>query len=403
MLFKYKIKNKEGNITEGTTEAVDRFAVARDFREKGITPILIEEQKKNSFNISLDGIFGGVKMQDLILFTKNLSGMLKAGLSAGRALSVLEKQTPKAFFKKIITDLIDEINNGGTLSGGLAKKPKAFSPLFVSMVRAGEESGNLAGALTEIAMNLEKANSLTKKVKGAMMYPGVIISAMVIIGILMFAFVVPTLANTFKELGVTLPPTTRFVLWLGDAISNNLVLTLLGVVFLGIGLYFLFTAKASQKYIDFVVLKLPVFGTMARELNTARTARTLSSLILSGVSITRAIEITRDVVQNVYYKKVMEDAVKSVEKGLPFAKIFDENPKLYPVMMTEMVQVGEETGKLADMLQEIAIFYENEIENKTKNLSTIIEPILMILIGAGVGFFALSMITPLYSVLNNIG
>ncbi len=342
-------------------------------------------------------------MQDLILFTKNLAGMLKAGLSAGRALSVLEKQTPKEFFKKIITSLIDEINNGGTLSSGLAKKPKAFSPLFVSMVRAGEESGNLAGALTEIGMNLEKAHSLTKKVKGAMMYPGVIISAMVIIGILMFAFVVPTLANTFKELGVKLPPTTRFVLWLGDAISNNLILTLLGVVLFGVGLYILFTAKASQKYIDFVVLKLPVFGTMARELNTARTARTLSSLILSGVSITRAIEITRDVVQNVYYKKVMEDAVKSVEKGEPFAKIFEKNSKLYPIMMTEMVQVGEETGKLADMLTEIAIFYENEIENKTKNLSTIIEPILMILIGTGVGFFALSMITPLYSVLNNIG
>ncbi len=403
MLFKYKIKNKEGNIIEGTTEAVDRFAIARDFREKGSIPIVIEEQKKNSWNISFDGILGGVKMQDLILFTKNLAGMLKAGLSAGRALSVLEKQTPKEFFKKIITSLIDEINNGGTLSSGLAKKPKAFSPLFVSMVRAGEESGNLAGALTEIGMNLEKAHSLTKKVKGAMMYPGVIISAMVIIGILMFAFVVPTLANTFKELGVKLPPTTRFVLWLGDAISNNLILTLLGVVLFGVGLYILFTAKASQKYIDFVVLKLPVFGTMARELNTARTARTLSSLILSGVSITRAIEITRDVVQNVYYKKVMEDAVKSVEKGEPFAKIFEKNSKLYPIMMTEMVQVGEETGKLADMLTEIAIFYENEIENKTKNLSTIIEPILMILIGTGVGFFALSMITPLYSVLNNIG
>ncbi len=403
MLFKYKIKNKEGNIIEGTTEAVDRFAVARDFREKGSIPILIEEQKKNSWNISFDGIFGGVKMQDLILFTKNLAGMLKAGLSAGRALSVLEKQTPKEFFKKIIASLIDEINNGGTLSSGLAKKPKAFSPLFVSMVRAGEESGNLAGALTEIGMNLEKSNSLTKKIKGAMMYPGVIISAMVIIGILMFAFVVPTLANTFKELGVKLPPTTRFVLWLGDFISNNLIFTLLGAILFGVGLYFLFTAKASQKYIDFVVLKLPVFGTMARELNTARTARTLSSLILSGVSITRAIEITRDVVQNVYYKKVMEDAVKSVEKGAPFAKVFEDNSKLYPIMMTEMVQVGEETGKLADMLTEIAIFYENEIENKTKNLSTIIEPILMILIGTGVGFFALSMITPLYSVLNNIG
>lgn len=156
------------------------------------------------------------------------------------------------------------------------------------------------------------------------------------------------------------------------------------------------------KPIDFVVLKIPILGTLAQEINTARTARTISSLLSSGVSIVRAVEITEDVVQNVYYKEVLNKAREAIEKGAPFSKVFEANEKLYPVMMAEMVEVGEETGKLSDMLLQIALFYEEEVENKTKNLSTIIEPFLMIFIGAGVGFFAISMISPLYSILGSI-
>jgi len=156
------------------------------------------------------------------------------------------------------------------------------------------------------------------------------------------------------------------------------------------------------KYIDFVVIRLPVIGGLAKELNTARTARTMSSLLLAGVSITRAVEITEDVVQNVYYKEVLGEAKVALERGAPFSEVFNAHPKLYPVMMSEMIQVGEETGNLSDMLLQISSFYEEEIENKTKNLSTIIEPVLMLIIGSGVGFFAISMISPLYSVLDNI-
>ena len=270
------------------------------------------------------------------------------------------------------------------------------------MVRAGEESGNLAGALSDIGLNLEKANSLTKKIKGALIYPGVIMSAMVVIGVLMFAFVVPTLANTFKELGVTLPLSTRLLIFFGNFFSNNLILTFVIILSLGLGLYLIFRAKVMAKYIDFAIIKIPVIGNLAKELNTARTARTISSLLLSGVSITRAVEITEDVVQNIYYKKVLQEAKEAVEKGAPFSQAFTTHSDLYPVMMSEMIQVGEETGKLSDMLLQIALFYEEEIENKTKNLSTIIEPVLMIIIGAGVGFFAISMISPLYSILGEI-
>jgi type IV pilus assembly protein PilC len=270
------------------------------------------------------------------------------------------------------------------------------------MVHAGEESGNLAGVLSEIGANLEKSHALTKKVKGALIYPGIVLSAMVLIGVLMFAFVVPTLAKTFKDVGAELPASTQFIVFLGNFFSHYLLLSLFLVVALAGGTVFLFKASWMAKYIDFIVLRLPAIGKMTKELNTARTARTISSLLVSGVSIIRSIEITQDVVQNIYYKQALEQAKESIQKGLPFSQIFINNPKLYPIMMAEMVQVGEETGRLSDMLLQIAVFYEEEIQNKTKNLSTIIEPVLMVVIGAAVGFFAMSMITPLYSVMNNI-
>jgi len=404
MLFKYKAKSKSGEIFEATAEAVDRFALSHDLKSHGNTPISIKEKKGDPFNflVILNRIFSQVKTEEKIIFTKNLSGMLKAGLSLSRALSVLKKQTKNVTFNNVLTSLSNEIDSGGTLSSGFVKFPNVFSKLFVSMARAGEESGDLAGALSEVGVNLEKSHSLTKKVKGALIYPGIILSAMVLIGVLMFAFVVPTLANTFKELGVELPTSTKFIIALGNFFSQYLFLSFVLIIGSVAGIVSFLRASFMTKYTDFLIIKLPVIGNLSKELNTARTARTMSSLLLSGVSIIRAIEITGDVVQNIYYKKVLEQAKKEIEKGAPFSKAFEENPNLYPIMMIEMVQVGEETGKLSDMLLQIATFYEREIENKTTNLSVIIEPVLMIIIGAAVGFFAISMISPLYSILDSI-
>lgn len=405
MLFTYKVKLKSGEIFEGSQEAIDRFTLSRELRSRGDTPLAITEKSSNFLDkISIfNNLFSGVKVAEQIIFIKNLSGMLKAGLSLARALSVLKKQTKNKTMNKVLVSLINDINAGETLSSGLAKFPEVFSKLFVSMTRAGEESGNLSGALSDVGTNLEKSHALTKKINGALIYPGVIMSAMVVIGILMFAFVVPTLASTFKELGVTLPTSTRVLIFMGNFFSENLILTFVLVVGLAFGTYLIIRAKFMAKYIDFVFLKFPLVKNLVKELNTARTARSMSSLLLSGVSITRATEITEDVVQNTYYKKVLNKARLEVEKGAPFSKVFEESSNLYPVMMSEMIQVGEETGKLSDMLLQIALFYEGEIENKTKNLSTIIEPLLMVVIGVGVGFFAISMISPLYSILGSIG
>jgi len=405
MLFSYKAKSKDGKIVEGVLDAPDRIALARELRSHGDIPLTIQEQnKKISDKIPIfKNIFSRVSVNEQIILTKNLSGMLKAGLSLFRALSVLQKQTKNPRLGNILTSLSDDINGGEALSYGLLKFPDVFSKLFVSMVRAGEESGNLAGALSDIGLSLEKSHSLTKKVKGALIYPGVILSAMVVIGVLMFAFVVPTLAGTFKELGIVLPTSTRLIIFLGNFFSNNLILTFIIIIAGASSFFILFRAKFMAKYIDFTVVRIPLIGNLAKELNTARTARTMASLLSSGVSIVRAVEITEDVVQNIYYKEVLEKAKNAVEKGAPFSEAFLANTKLYPIMMSEMIQVGEETGKLSDMLVQVALFYEGEIENKTKNMSTIIEPILMIFIGTSVGFFAISMISPLYSILGSIG
>ncbi len=401
MKFYFKSQKKTGEIVEGFTEAEDRFALARDIRGRGDMPLVARatDEKKTTANSVLHFNFTArIKLEDKILFTRNLSGMLSAGLSLARALSILEKQTNNIKFKGVITALIADINKGTTFSESLQKFPKVFPTIFVSMARAGEESGSLAKSLLQVGSNLEKSYALKRKIKGAMTYPLVILIAMLVIGILMFIFVVPTLIQTFKDLGGDLPASTKFIIFLSDTISGH-PLTLVGVIgALVVGGMFLMRIPVVNKGMDWLIVRLPAIGLIAQEVNTARTARTLSSLLDAGVSMTRCLEITRDVLQNAFYKEVITEAIASVQKGTALSASFKAHTEIYPVMMGEMVEVGEETGKVASMLNDIATFYEEEVDAKTKNLSTIVEPVLMIIIGAAVGFFAISIIQPLYSI-----
>ena len=403
MKFKYKIQGRDGKVVEGVKDSPDKFTLARELREEGGVPLSIEESSdkpKGGF-LKIE-LFKGISLSEKIIFTNNLSGMLSAGLSLTRALAVLEKQTKNNALKKVLESLIESINGGNTMSDSMKKFPKVFSPLFISMVRSGEESGGLPKTLQEVGINLKKSYDLKKKVKGALMYPSIILCAIFIIAVLMMIFVVPTLIKTFKEVGGDLPGSTKFVIWLSDSISQHTILFLL-VTFAIVGVFVFFAkSKFTQKYFDYIVLRLPVIGNIAMEVNTARTARTLSSLLTSGVDMSRALNITEDVLQNIYYKQLIKDAVVSIEKGGVLSASFKEAKHLYPIMMGEMIEVGEETGNLSKMLIDIANFYEEEVDNKTKDLSTIIEPILMVFIGGAVGFFAVSMISPMYSVMNNI-
>lgn len=403
MKFKYKEQNKEGKIVEGFGESTDTFSMAKEIRERGGIPMSIRESDgKEAKSILKVDLFKRVSLSEKIMFTNNLSGMLSAGLSLTRALSVLEKQTANNTFKDILKNLIDGINKGDTLSSGMKKYPKVFSGVFVSMVHSGEESGGLPKTLSEIGLTLKKTYELNKKIKGALIYPSIIVFAIFVIGVLMMIFVVPTLTATFKDIGVELPAATKIIIFISDSLSQHFFIFALAVGGL-VGIGFLFAKmKITQRYFDLFILKVPVLGTLLKEMNTARTARTLSSLLLSGVDVSRALAITEDVLQNIHYKELIHNSIVSIEKGVALSASFKENTNLYPVMVGEMIEVGEETGNLSSMLLDIATFYESEVDDKTKNLSTIIEPVLMLFIGVVVGFFAIGMMKPMYSVMDNV-
>src|SRR3989338_5025715 len=276
--------------------------------------------------------------------------------------------------------------------------------VMLSRVKADELvmiTRNLGSMLTAgltVTRAISVIERLTKKIKGAMIYPAIVVTVMVIIGVLMMIYVMPQITGVFKGMDMDLPATTQFLIATSDFFAAHTLLTSAIMIGSVIGVMYFLKSKVGRVATSWVIPRLPVIGTMAKETNSARTARTLSSLLNSGVDVIQAIEITEEVVQNVFYKKILRDARMRVEKGTALSEVFIERTDLYPILVGEMILVGEETGQISGMLNELAIFYETEVERKTKDLSTIIEPLLMVAIGAGVGFFALAMIAPIYSI-----
>ena len=405
--FIYTGTTREGEKVSETVEAVDKFAVYDIARANGHVVLKVNEVGKNTFGLNfntekIDAFLSRVKDDELVSLTRNLASMLTAGLSLTRALSFLERQSRNKKLIVTLRSIREDINKGQTFHDALGKFPKIFSDLYVAMVRAGEESGQLSESLQTLALQMQRSSSLKKKVKGAMMYPSIVVIIMMIIGALMMIYVVPTLTATFSSLNTKLPITTRILIGTSDFMSQHAFLVLMGM-FGGIGacIYFLRT-QLGKKIFHFGITKVPVIGVMIKEVNSARTARTLSSLLTSGVDVINAIKITEDVLQNIYYKAILAEAAVRVEKGIVLSEVFIERTNFYPILVGEMIAVGEETGQIAKMLQELATFYETEVDQKTKDLSTIIEPILMVVIGGVVGFFALAMIAPIYSLSDSI-
>lgn len=402
-LFTYKGENQTGEPVTNTITADDRFAVYAVARAEGHTVTSIEEgsnlKLKKIFNVGrINYLLSRVKEDELVMLTRNLSSMLTAGLTVSRSLSVIERQSKNPRLKGVIKRVMERINQGDQFNQALAEFPAVFSDLYVSMVSSGEESGKLSEALKTLALQMERASNLKKKIKGAMIYPAIVISVMVLIGILMMIYVMPQITGVFKGMNKELPVTTQFLIGTSDFMVKYTVFVFIGLFAFVAGFLSFLKSKIGKVVTSWLFPRLPVIGTMAKEANSARTARTLSSLLSSGVDVMRAIEITEEVVQNVFYKKILREARARVEKGTALSEVFIERSDLYPILVGEMILVGEETGQIAGMLTELAIYYENEVERKTKDLSTIIEPLLMVVIGGGVGFFALALIGPIYSI-----
>lgn len=400
MIFEYKIINKEGKITTGEKEGGDIMQVTDTLKEEGfsVVSVMPKSKKPTSFNFSLKAF----KTHEKITFAGNISSMLEAGLALSRTLEVISRQTRNIKTKKIIEEINQKIKAGSTFSSALENYPKIFGSLFVSMTKAGEESGNMADAFKNIAGQLEKNYLLSKKIKGAMVYPGVIVAAMSVVGFFMMTYIVPTLSKTFKEIGVELPKSTQLIIGLSDFLQNQ-TLAFFGTLLVLVTIFILFfKSSVGKKILDNILVKAPLFGELTKQINSARTARTLSSLLKAGVPYLQAIQITKGVVSNHIYKAILEKAEKKIETGDKVSQVFTDNEKYYPPFVGEMVAVGEETGELNEMLLKVAEFFEEEVDQKTKNMSTIVEPLLMLIVGIVVGFFAISMISPMYSLVDNI-
>lgn len=402
--FFYTAKNAvTGESSGGEIEAKDEKSLAQDLRTQGLLLTSFkQEEEGSSLQVKFFDRFKKVPLKEKMTFTRNLAVMVSSGLTISRAVQNLSLQTKNKTFKKILESVNDDLQAGKTLSEGLGAYPAVFNELFVNMVYVGEVSGNLEEVLDILALQLEKENDLLSKVRGALIYPAVIVVAMIGIGILMLVYILPKITGVFKDMNVELPATTRAIMALSDFIRGHAILTVSLAVITIVAVKLFSGTKAGKRFFGFLFVHMPIVGNIVIKVNCARFARIYSSLLKSGVSVVNALNIVSKTLSNVYYKDALEEAIAEVQKGVDLSKVIIKYPAIFPLLVPQILEVGEETGKTETVLQRLAEFYEEEVSQITKNMSSIIEPILMLFIGGGVGFFAVAMLQPMYSVLENI-
>lgn len=386
-------------------EAKDTHQLAETLKNQGFILIKAELEKggseKRKINFSIP-FFGGVSLTERMMFTRNLQVMISAGLPLPRSLEALALQSKSKVFKKALLEIKEEVTKGKSFSETLGKYPNIFSELFQSMIKVGEESGTSEEVLKVLTRQMEREHELKSKIQGALMYPAVIVTAMIGIGILMLVMVVPKLAETFKELEIELPATTKIVIGLGTFLAEKWFLVIPIIVVFSFFFWMVLKTQTGKKIIDTLLLKIPIISSLIKKTNSAYTVRTLSSLIASGVPIVKSLEIVSGTLGNVHYKNAVLAAAQIVKKGGKLSEALSVYSDIYPPIVFQMIQVGEETGETSSILAKLADFFEEEVGNATQNLASVIEPILMLIIGGVVGFFAISMVQPMYSMLGAI-
>ena len=407
MLYAFRAVDAAGKTLAAERESASERELADSLRREGY--LLLDAREPTKFSVGgfrmpaiVSHLFGRVSLVERMVFSRNLAVMVGSGLAITRALDALAEQSSNARFHEIIQSVRQAVVNGKTFADGLRPYEYVFGTLFLNMVESGEISGNLVRVLTILSRQMKRDHDLVSKVRGAMMYPAIVLSALVLIGVLMMVYVVPTLTQTFIGLGIKLPITTRIVIGTSEFLLHDYVYVLIGLAIAAFGAYGFAKSEGGKHTLGTIILRVPVFGPLIQKFNSARFARTLASLISSGIPITKALEVTAGVLGNVHFREALTGAAVEIQQGEPLSNILKQHSKLFPPMVTEMVEVGEETGTISKMLLRLALFYEEEVTNTTKNLSSIIEPILMVVIGAIVGFFAISMIQPIYGGLGNL-
>lgn len=339
-----------------------------------------------------------VPLKERLFFVQHLGIMLKSGISLSTALKTLAEQTENKFFKKVLSDVGITVEKGSTFADSLKIYQKVFGPMFISMVEAGELSGKLEDVLHQLYIQMKKENALISKVKGAMTYPAVIIIAMIGIGAFMITVIIPRVTSTFIEMQVELPLPTKILIGISNAIINNGLLSAIIFIVLIIGTIQILKTQKGKYIFQAMLLKAPIFAPIIKKINIARFARNISSLLKTDIMIIKTFNITANVISNLHYRNAILDMGSKIKKGGKLNEVIKTYPKLFNPVVTQMVAIGEETGELDNILAELAEFYEEEIDQIMESLPSIIEPLLILMLGLGVGGVAIAIIMPMYSI-----
>ena len=400
--FTYIALGKDGHKEESTISAPTAAAAGHMLKEQGLLPTQIFEKVSGGSLFSGISKLSSISLGEKITFIENLSVMLRAGIAVSRSLQILAKQTKNKRFQTILLDVYSQVEAGKSLGESLEKYPNVFSNIFSSMIKVGELSGNLDKSLEYLGIQLQREADLKSKVRGAMIYPMVILSAMIIIGVLMSIYVLPSLTATFQDSGVALPITTQIVIAFANFMSGHSVLAIGGLfVFFG-GITAILRTSQGQRALDFILLHMFIINVIDQKINLARFARVLSSLLKSGIPIVEGLEVASNSLDNSYYKNVIAQSAVDVKLGKPLSESLDKSNQLFPALIIQMLQVGEESGTVEAILDQLASHFEAEIDNTLKNLSSILEPLLLLIIGGVVGLLAMAIIAPIYSISQTI-
>jgi len=397
-LYTYKAKNEEGKIVEDVVQASNKKEVVVALKIENLQVLTVKnfESKVRSF------FRGGVSTSEKAAFCRFLATMLRAGLPLPEALDIIKQETKSAKLKHILFDAIFHIEKGQTLSSVLAKYKIDFDAVFLTMIKAGEESGTLDKSFDYLSKQLLASHELSQKVKSSLIYPAVIVVAMIGNAFIMLGFVLPKMSDVFLDLNVKMPAVTKFMLNAGKSVGENLALTFgifFSIIFFVI---LLFLLRPTRKIILSYLLKLPVVNKVMDQLDTARFARTLSTLLKSGVPIMAALDVCSDVLKQPGLRSQAKEFSSGVAKGKSLSDILVQQKHSFPVTLIQTIRTGEKTGSLELVLEELAIFYELEVDYALKKATALIEPLLMLTIGIAVGGMVILLISPIYSIVGGL-
>jgi len=405
LTFEYKVRDRAGRLVEGQLDGDSMALVVGRLREMGYLPISVTPKSKVHMNteIHIPGLTDRVKLAEIAVATRQLATMIDSGLSVVRALSVLSGQVENKELARVLGEVRTDVERGSSLSAAVGKHPKVFSELFVTMVQAGEAGGSLDKVLLDLATVMEKQAALMRSIRGAMTYPAVVMCVMCVIFLALLVFIVPIFKNLFGTLHATLPAPTLIIIKISNIILSWRAIIVVILIVGGIVAFrkWIATEKGRAKW-DRFKLRPPIFGQLIHKTAIARFTGTLASLVSSGVPILESLDIVSETAGNVAVGSVLQEAKQGVREGRTLADVLKEHDEIIPSLVVQMVEVGEQTGALDNMLRKVAEFYDAEVENTVSNLTSLLEPLLTVVMGAGVGVMVVSMYLPMFTYISHI-